>query len=454
MRKNRDRENNGKKPLWFYFSWAAPGAAMGCASALMGYVTYYAINILGLSSLLVGGLLLASKLLDGVTDIVAGFIVDHTNTRWGRGRPYDWGYPLLCLFTILFFAIPRMGQAATAVAVFLLYNMIFSVFQTIVSSASAVYLARAVEDTQERVSIGSMSGLITSAVTMVAAIILPPMVAEMGTTREGWTKLALLICVPSMLISIVRFFTIKETASSEITAANKFDIKEGVFLLFHNKYVLIFALALLLTNISSQMSQVNPFFFQYIVGDLSQQSLAGIGSLLGTLSLIFFPALTKRMGLKNLLQAGFVCGIAGRLLPLLNLTSVPLLLVGGTLSGISCMPIFVLSANVVIDCMDYGEWKFQKRGEGIYACVIGFCSKVGIGVASGLVGIITALGGFDSTLAVQSTSANSSIVLLYTVIPAAALIFAMVAMHFYRLEKELPKIRKELAARKKSGVTE
>lgn len=34
---------------------------------------------------LVGTLLVVSKLLDGFTDIIAGYLVDKTNTKWGEG---------------------------------------------------------------------------------------------------------------------------------------------------------------------------------------------------------------------------------------------------------------------------------------------------------------------------------------------------------------------------------
>lgn len=452
--RTKTNKSAAKKPsVWFYLAWAAPSIAVGVVSVLLGYVTYYSTNYLGLPPMLVGTLMLVSKLFDGVTDLVAGFVIDRTNTRFGRARPYDLVYPLFCIFAVLFFAIPTTGQVATAMLVFIVYNLIFSVFQTLYSCANAVFLARAVEDDTARVSVGAITGLIISVLSMAAAVVLPPLVATMGTTREGWIRLALLICVPSAALALVRFFTIKETASTALHTAGKINIKEGVRLLLQNNYVLVFALVLLLTNISTNMSQVNPYYYQYIAGDMALQSIFGIGMMIGPVTLLFFPALSKKIGLKRLFQAAFVLGIAGRLLPLLGPGSIPLLLAGSVLNGIACMPIFVLSSNIIINCMDYGEWKSGKRGEGIYACVIGFCSKLGIGVASALIGFATALGGFDGKAAVQAPAANTAILLLYTVIPACLFLAAMLAMHFYKLDGLLPTIQKELAQRR-SAVTE
>ena len=102
--------------------------------------------------------------------------------------------------------------------------------------------------------------------------------------------------------------------------------------------------------------------------------------------------------------------------------------------------------------MDYGEYKNVVRGEGIYTCVSGFCSKVGTGLASGRLGLVTALGGYDGTAAVQSSSAMNSIILLITVVPAALYLLAVIVLQAYKLDKELPFIQQELVNRKMSHL--
>lgn len=78
---------------------------------------------------------------------------------------------------------------------------------------------------------------------------------------------------------------------------------------------------------------------------------------------------------------------------------------------------------------------------------IGFCSKVGTGLASGMLGLVTALGGYDGTAVVQSSSAVNSVILLFTVVPAALYFLAVLALQFYKLDKELPYIQEELKKR-------
>lgn len=126
-------------------------------------------------------------------------------------------------------------------------------------------------------------------------------------------------------------------------------------------------------------------------------------------------------------------------------------MISSVLSMVSYMPLFVLAPNVLMNCMDYGEWKYHKRGEGIYTCVTGFCSKVGVGLAAGIIGIVTSLSGYVGGAEVQSASAQTAIVSLYTILPALLMALSIVAMYFYNLDKELPTVQKELAERSSSG---
>lgn len=400
---------------------------------------------------LVGTLLLVSKLFDGVTDLVAGFLVDCTNTKLGRARPYDITYALFALFTLFLFNTPRMGKTLMAVYVFVMYTLIFSVFQTLYSCASTVYLSRVIETDENRVKVNSISSVISAVIAIIVGIALPLLIEAVGTSHEKWGQMAIYICAPCVVLALVRLFTIKETSTRGIAASATINLKEGVYLLFHNKYVLIYALALLLTNIATNFGSATTYYFKYIVQNLGLMSLVQIGGIAGPVAIAAFPALTKKLGMKKLMIGGLGIGVIGKILPLFGKTNIVLLMISSVLSMVSYMPLFVLVPNVLMNCMDYGEWKYHKRGEGIYTCVTGFCSKVGVGLAAGIIGIVTSLSGYVGGAEVQSASAQTAIVSLYTILPALLMALSIVAMYFYNLDKELPTVQKELAERSSSG---
>lgn len=87
---------------------------------MLGYATFYCTDVLQLAPALVGTLFMVSKIFDSFTDIVAGFIVDRTQTRWGKGRPYEIFMLFLWLSTWLLFScrralLPRPSASGSSV---------------------------------------------------------------------------------------------------------------------------------------------------------------------------------------------------------------------------------------------------------------------------------------------------------------------------------------------------
>ena len=87
------------------------GSGDWAANMVYGIVTsfmmLYLTNTVGMDAGIVGTLILISKLLDGVTDVVFGLFIDRTNTRMGKARPwmlFSYLGNTVCL--IAFFAIP------------------------------------------------------------------------------------------------------------------------------------------------------------------------------------------------------------------------------------------------------------------------------------------------------------------------------------------------------------
>lgn len=71
--------------------WPTSTLSYAVGSVLMGYVTFYATDVMGISAVAAGMIFMISKIFDGVTDVIAGFLIDKTHTRFGKGRPYALG---------------------------------------------------------------------------------------------------------------------------------------------------------------------------------------------------------------------------------------------------------------------------------------------------------------------------------------------------------------------------
>jgi sugar (glycoside-pentoside-hexuronide) transporter len=448
-------------PKYFKWAWTSRALSLGLNVLLIMQLTYYCTDMLGMSAVLVGTLLLASKIFDGITDLIVGFIIDRTHTKLGKARPYEIFIIFVWVFTIMLFSAPKMGTVGLSIFVFVLYSLINAVCATCLNGNDAVYLARSVRSEKNRVSVMSFNGAIIMLLSIGVSILLPQVIAGIGSTKEGWTVIAMAFGIPLLIIGMFRFIFIKEVVNlspetkdeKKVVKQENIPLMTGLKCIFHNKYIFILAgmtfIVQLMVNIGSS---VQTYYFKYIVGDIGLATLVSLSGVLTPFILMLFPALSRKFGTVKLIQTGAVIGVVGYIIRALGGTNLATLVIGSLLSGIAVIPITMMISIYLIDCMDYGEWKTGTRVEGLISSVNSFTSKLGSGIASGLVGLLMGIAGYNGSLAVQSASANTIIVALFNWIPLILTIVLLILALIYKLDKEMPKIKVDLGKKKNASA--
>ena len=439
-------------PKYFKWAWTSRGLSLALNVILIMQLTYYCTDMLGMKATLVGTLLLVSKLFDGVTDLLVGFVIDKTNTRFGKARPYEICIVFVWLLTILMFTTPNFGTTGKAVFIFIMYTLINSICATFLNGGDAVYLARSVRSEKNRVSVMSFNGGIIMLFTIVFSMLLPQLIAGIGSTKAGWTVIAVAIGIPMAIIGMLRFVFVKEVVHTEPAKTGETEqtvpLKTGLSCIMKNKYIWILAgmtfVVQLATNIGSA---VNTYYFKYIMGNIGLATLVSMSSMITPLVMIVFPVLTRKLGTVTILKIGAVLGVIGYGIRIIGGTNLVTLTVGSLIGGVAILPVTMMISIYLIDTMDYGEWKTGTRVEGMLGSVNSFCSKLGSGIASALVGLIMGLAGYDGSLAVQSASANASIIALFNYVPMILMIVLLLLAIAYKLDKELPQIKADLEAK-------
>ena len=87
----KTKEKNEDERLGFgkLLLWNSRMVSSAIVTLMLGFLMIYCTDTLKVSPAYISIILVASKVLDGVTDMFAGFIVDRTKTRWGKARPYE-----------------------------------------------------------------------------------------------------------------------------------------------------------------------------------------------------------------------------------------------------------------------------------------------------------------------------------------------------------------------------
>lgn len=443
--KKQKQKDPNKLGVGRLLAWKSSDVAQaGIQAIVIGYLTLYCTDTLGINPALVGTLLLASKIIDAFTDVFAGWLVDNTHTRFGKGRTYELCIVGVTLCSIaLFSASPEWSQFFKCAWIFVMYTMVFSIFTTLRGAAGTPYTIRAFSNNQVLITkVASYGGIITMAASIAINVAFPIVMSRLATSASGWTATIAIFAIPLTLIGVLRFFLIKEDPS--VDAGNQYQkvsLKE-IFTMFKvNKYVWLFACIMLCYNIMTAIG-AGTYYFKWVIGDVSMMSLVSMFSVI-TLPLMFtFPAIMKKIGTMGDMVTSFcVIGIVGYVIVFFSNDWMPGVLVGGMIGAIATLPLAYYGVLFIMKCCTYNEMQGLPRMDGSSAILSNFTSKVGSALGSAITGVLLGAAGYltGESVTVQPDSAIMMIRVLYAIVPVIALvIIAVCCKKFAVLEKQIP----------------
>ena len=99
---------------------------------VVGYISYFLIGIVGLASVLAGSIVTIMRIWDGVTDPFVGMMVDKTNVKFGKNRPFIVIGQIIMFVTtfVMFNFIPKMGTGVRFVAFIIIYMIYICLLYT------------------------------------------------------------------------------------------------------------------------------------------------------------------------------------------------------------------------------------------------------------------------------------------------------------------------------------
>lgn len=448
-------KKKGKVGIGRHIAWQSSSISSGCVLMALGFISVYCTDALEMPAALVGTLLMVSKLFDGFTDLLAGYIVDNTNTKWGRGRPYE-----LCLIgawlcTVILYSCPaQFSLFAKSAWVLSMYILINSVFQTFLKATGAVYLARAFKTEEEIVSVSSIGHLIVCLGTLVFNVVFPMAMGKLATSPAGWRTLMLIFAVPLLAFGMLRFFFIKETNQVDVKTGKKerISFKEVLLVLKNNRYIWVLALMGFALNFVTNMG-VSVYYYKHVLHNVGIMSIMAFSQIFALPFVFVFPKFIKKFSAKKLVVLGFLMSSAAYLLLYIAYDNVPLLLISMIITGMGAIPVSAMGSILTIECADYNEWKGMERMEGTIGSVRGFASKIGAGIGSGLTGILLGMSGYiSSETATQPDSAILMIRMMFSIVPMVLYLLVALTMKFYDLDKKLPEIKAELQERREIAL--
>ena len=425
---NPEKVSLGKSLLW-----NTRPLSFGAVTILMGYLSMFCTDMLQMPAALVGTLLMVSKIFDGITDLVAGYIVDNTKTKLGKGRPYE-----LCLIGVwvctyaLFASNVEWSIGMKSVWLLIMYTLIWSIFGTMLNAAETPYIIRAFGDPIAVTKVSAIGGVFITLGCMVVSISLPMVIGTLGTTVAGWRKIIAMYAVPLLIIGFLRFLTIREVfVPEQDVKGEKVTIKDILTVLKSNRYIWLLAIVAMIPQTITGMG-ANTYYFNVVVGDISKLSAISMIGLVSTFFILFFPAMMKKRTAMELIGIFSAIGVVGYVMVFFAGSNMIALVVAFLLSGLAALPVSYMRSPIIMDVAEYNERHGRPRMEATLAAATNFTVKVGQALGAFLLGIILSMGGYDGALAVQPDSAVMSIRVLNSFIPAALMLLSFVCAVAYR----------------------
>ena len=429
-------------------------------SAISAFLLVYYTNVVGASAASAASIIAVSKILDGISDLVMGYIVDHTHSKYGKARPWIARLCIpLAVCTVLMFSVPSGFAGKIQIAyMFLTYNLVSTIFYTGINVPYATMNSLMTVNRYERGLLGNFRMLLATAGTMTINTVVLKMTGFFGGrdayTQKGWTMTFVVLMIVFVVLNMFMFFTCKERVTEESAAEKKDDVPfvKGIAGLMKNKYWVLMVIALFAMYFMMSCFFGSALYFtKYNMGNENQYAM--VSNLLSAAQIITMfvtPLLMKKISKRNVFMIGMVIATAGFLLAGIS-TSYGIICLSSVIKGIG----FGCGAATMFGCLQeaitYGEWYNGYGTAGMGNAASSFCMKIGSGIGTAALGWILDGGGFNADLEVQTSAALNSISVAFVWVPIITSVICIVCMIFFNLDKYYDKVLADLAQGKHRG---
>ncbi len=409
------------------------------------YILYYYQDILGVSAIAMGMILMAARVFDAFNDPIMGVVVAKTRTKWGKFRPWLLiGTVTNALILYFMFAAPPALNGSGLVAYAAITYILWGVTYTMMDIPFWSMIPAFTEGGQERESLSTLGRSCAGVGSALVTIITMKCVYSLGqgSERAGFARFALILAVLFVIFITVTCVCIKEKSTVDVESPS---VGQMFKALLQNDQAMTIVISIVLINCSLYItSNLVIYFFKYDFGGEAWYNSYTLFNTFGggiqILSMmILFPLIRKFLSAIKVFYLSFILAIVGYatllVFMLLNVTSIFALFVPAFFIFVAFGMLTVLTTVFLANTVDYGQWKNNRRDESVIFSMQTFVVKLASGVAALIAAVclsVTNLSNDASETSAAVEAAASSVMglrLTMTVLPIAGLLVAIWYFH-------------------------
>ncbi|MDR2965610.1 MAG: glycoside-pentoside-hexuronide (GPH):cation symporter [Treponema sp.] len=368
------------------------------------FLMFYLTDVLELSTAVlwwIAGIIVFARVFDALNDPFMGFIIDNTNTRWGKFKPWiATGALLTAVFTVLLFTNFRL-QGTGFIIMFAVFYVMWGISFTINDISYWSMLPTLSVDQKERERIGSLARICANIGLFFVVAGIEPITRMLGETFGSSQKafFVFAICITLFMLAgqCITLFGVKETklVKSKTQAT---PLRELFGIIVKNDQLLFTTISTALFMIGyTTTTTFGIYFFKYAYGNEGMYGIfAGILGISQLTALSVFPLFSKHFDRKTLFSGAIVLVAIGYILFFFApVTTMLFIGIAGVLIFLGQSFVQLLMLMFLADSVDYGHWKLGKRNDSITFSLQPFIYKVGGAVSSGVVMAVIIISGIN-----------------------------------------------------------
>lgn len=448
-----------------------PSGALLLNAVLATYLNVYYTDVLKLTTIWGGAFLtifpIISKVIDAITNVIMGYIIDHTKTVQGKARPWILlSAPLLLISGVLLFVVPQGNETVQVIWVMLSYNLFYSFAYTIYNMSHNLMVPLSTRNTEQRGSLSVFNQISTIMMSgILVALIFPMLIMpQLGVDKSKWiVTMSILSCLALPLTLMEYYFTKERVTMEDINKKEeeKIPYKNLLKAIFTDKYMVLILLYFLIYTVGTQFKNLGLVYFcNYVLGTYNdgktQTMISVIGGIPMGIGIFAVWPLAKKFGKRNLTMAGFVLYAIGSAICWICPTNMVVVLVGQFIKNIGGLPCAYVFMALFADVLDHLEWKHNFRCDGIAMSIYNIIAVTSVGIVTGLFNMLLSKSGYvapslvngETVAAVQSVATKNAITFSFVGLETITAIILIVILAFINVEKHIDKEQAEIKARK------
>ncbi len=462
-------QNTTGKEQWLGYLIGPAGALLLNAMLAQGFLNVFYTDELGMSGVW-GGLFLVifpilSKILDAVTNLIMGAVIDKTRTAQGKARPWLLlSIPLVVITGILLYFVPYKASTTVKVIwIIISYNLYYCFAFTMYNISHMLMVPLSTRNDLQRSKLAVFTNVANIAITgILVALLFPAIVLpKIKGSIDAWVTFMSVAAILMLPIMLLEYYYTKERVTDEQTSSTEdrhsFKEKLSACIKCKNWWILV---AFWLFYWVGQLTRSNAmtYYANWVLGStyadgITQMLLNVIGGLPMGIGIFLVWPLSKKLGKMQLSATGLILCVIGDIICFMFPQNLVIVLIGQFILNMGIVPCAYVFPALMSGVLDELEYKNGFRCDGVATGVINSMNTIAVGLSNGILNLLIIgykqpeFNAMGECITVQSDKVITSIIWAFVGMNIFIHLFLAVTLRFLDIEVKLPLIQKVIKRR-------